>query len=229
MARKHQLEPLYVRVCVAARLAGAGPAYLNATLLQQLLTQYPDWTENLLSVRECLFTIRPNDRRFPRMTGETVFAFRAWDTGALAEALSADPPSTGSGCSTLGQAAFDILGVTDAFDPGIYSRLELDLRLPARHFAQPRAHLEHYLRGAYLPYSLRRVPSGCAGETCYHFEVPKKGLKKKILWDGTLRLDEHGMNAHLVIGPGFDALKFLGSFYPRAYRHVRAHVTAIEW
>jgi hypothetical protein len=229
MARKHRLKPLYVRIRVAPWLAGARPAFLNAALMQELLAQHPDWTDNLLAVSENLFTLRPNDRRFPPLTGETVFALKAWDTRALESALSTpDGPAAKSSFSTE-KRAFEILGLAEDFTPGSYARIGLDLYLPAQHFADPRSILERYLRDAYLPYSLRRVPSDRAGETRYQFEVPKKGLKKKILWGGTFARGEQGMQAHLEIGPAFDLLAFLGTFYERAHYYTRAHITSIKW
>jgi hypothetical protein len=63
----------------------------------------------------------------------------------------------------------------------------------------------------------------------YRFEVPPKGLKKKILWGGTFEVDEDGMNAVLEIGTGFDVMAFLDSFYERAYYLARLHVTHVEW
>jgi radical SAM superfamily enzyme YgiQ (UPF0313 family) len=229
MARKQRLKPLYIRVRVAAWLAGAQPAYLNAALLKELLSQHPPWTENLLSASECLFTVRPNDRRFPPLTGETVFALKTWDSGAIANALAADHSPTRELGSSRDGSAFDVLGLAEDFEPGVYSQVGLDLVLPARYFSDTRAHLERYLRDAYLPYSLRRISPGLAGETRFCFDVPKKGLKKKILYAGTFSLDERGMHAHLEIGPGFDLLKFLEMFYERAHCHVQAHITNVVW
>ena len=133
MSRKRQLEPAYVRVHVDPRLAGALPAYLNAHLFRELLARHPELTENLLSARESLFTLSPNDRRFPPLTGETVFALKAWD----AEAMMA----------TLGSSR--ILGLAEGFTPGTFTRIQLEIHLPARHFPDPRRHLETYLRDAY--------------------------------------------------------------------------------
>jgi hypothetical protein len=179
-------------------------------------------------VSESLFTLRPNDRRFPPLTGETVFAFKAWDLDLLKGVLSSPSPAARPARSTK-DTVFEIGGLAENFVPGTYSRLELDLELPARHFADPRGHLERYLRDVYLPYTLRRAPSSRQGETEYCFEVAKKGLKKKILWAGTFALGDQGMVARLEIGPGFDLLAFLGTFYERAHYYAQTYITGIEW
>jgi hypothetical protein len=223
MARKHRIKPLYVRVCVPRSLAGVRPAFLNAALQQALLAQHPEWTDNLLAVDESLFSLRPNSHRFPPLTGETVFALKAWDAEALADAFAAPPSPTAM------PSVFDLLGLAEDFVPGAYTGLELDLSLPVRHFVEPRVHLEQYLRDAYLPYSLRRVSSPGSSETRYSFDVPAKGLRKKILWAGTFSLGEKGMEAHLEIGPGFDLSAFLDTFYERAHYHARVHITHIKW
>jgi hypothetical protein len=223
MRRKNQLKRLYVRVRVPPSLAGVRPAFLNAALQQAWLAQYPEWTDNLLAVDESLFSLRPNNQRFPPLTGETVFGVKAWNTAALAEVFDRHPSPTST------PSTFRALGLAEDFVPGVYTRLGLDLSLPARHFAEPRVHLEQYLRDAYLPYSLRRIPCPKEDEACYSFDVPQKGLRKKILWAGTFSLGEAGMEAHLEIGPGFDLSVFLGTFYERARYHAQAHITRVEW
>lgn len=229
MADKHRLKPLYVRVRVPSWLAGARPALLNAALLKGLLAWHPEWTDNLLAASESLFTVRPNGQRFPPLTGETVFALKVWDTEALQHGLLSQHSPTAPQVHSTERATFKVLDLADGFEPGIYSRIGLDLDLPARFFVDPRVHLEQYLRDAYLPYSLRRVTPLMEDETRYRFEVPPKGLRKRILWGGTFTLCESGMQARLEIGPGFDLLAFLGTFYPRAQYNARAQITGVLW
>jgi hypothetical protein len=183
----------------------------------------------LLAVNESLFTLRPNDRRFPPLTGETVFALKAWDPEVLSTALSR---SDATASHPDGQSpGFTVLSLAEGFQPGVYTRLQLDLHLPAQHFDAPRSHLESYLRDAYLPYSLRREPSSQEGRSRYRFEIPMKGLRKKILWSGCFDLDSSGMEAHLEIGPGFDLREFLETFdrdYPR-HCCAWAHIDSVQW
>jgi hypothetical protein len=229
VAHKRQIKPLYVRVRVDRRLGGAQPAFLNALLLRCLLALHPEWTDNLYAVDECLFSVRPNDRRFPPLTGETVFALKARRAEPIAAALdggcllSIPEPATAD-------PAFEMTGwAPEGFQPGAYARLGLRLGLPAQHFAEPRAHLERYLRDAYLPYSLRRESPQGVTALGYRFDVPKKGLRKKILWAGTFTLSEAGMSAQLEIGPGFDLRAFLDSFADRAHYYAQSHISSIQW
>ena len=229
VAGKRRIKPLYVRVCVAPWLAGSRPGFLNTLLFKCLLARYPEWTDNLYAVDECLFSVRPNDRRFPPLTGETVFALKAREREPIAAALDCGTQLFAA-APAAGNPAFEIAGLApEGFGPGAYTRLGLNLELPAQHFAEPRAHLERYLRDGYLPYLLRRESPEGANETRYRFDVPKKGLKKKILWGGTFALAESGMNAQLEIGPGFDLHAFLDTFADRAHYYAHAHITAIQW
>ncbi|MCX7854917.1 MAG: radical SAM protein, partial [Anaerolineae bacterium] len=153
VGRKRRLRPLYYRLRTDAALSGVHPAFLNAFVFRQILACAPELTENLLSVREALFTIPPNDRRFPTLGGETVFALRAWDADALRAVLSA-----------LGEGV-EVLGPVEDFTPGAFAKAHLVLSLPVP-LPAVRAALEGYLRGEYVPFSLRREGEG------YGIEVP---------------------------------------------------------
>jgi hypothetical protein len=125
---------------------------------------------------------------------------------------------------------FEVVGPAEGFTPGAYARIALEMRLPAAHFPDPRARLETYLREAYLPYSLRREPPQGDGEARYRFDVPDKGIRKKILFGGAFEVGARGMEAWLEIGPGFDVLAFLESWAERGlYRQAEVHVTGVEW
>jgi hypothetical protein len=108
--------------------------------------------------------------------------------------------------------------------PGVFTRLYLDLHLPGDLFSEARARLEQYLRGAYVPYSLRREGAG------YRFDLPAKGLKKKVLFGGFLEAREEGFFAGLEVGPKFDLLAFLRTFgQPNLFHQARVQVSGIEW
>jgi len=74
MARKARLKPFFVRLRVPPKWSGATAESLNARMFARLLQQRPELTDNLLSVREATFT----PRRW-QVTGETVFALKAWN------------------------------------------------------------------------------------------------------------------------------------------------------
>jgi hypothetical protein len=216
MKHKRGLRPSYARVHLAPWLAGLQPACLNAFVFRELLARWPEMADNLFSVRESLFSIKPNDRRFPCIGGETVFAFKAQDAQSLWRALADTKPLTEERCTILGPA--------EGFVPGKFSRLHLDLSLPADFFPSPRVRLEEYLRSAYLPYSLRREGDG------YRFVLPKKALKKKLVYQGYIEEQERGFAASLDVGARFDLSALIASFgSPELARQIRARVSAVEW
>lgn len=200
VSRKRRLRPIYYRFRVGDWLTGVLPEFLNAFVFRQLLMAAPELTENLLSVREALFTVPPNSRRFPVMGGETFFALRAWDEGALREALGR--------LSDLGDGV-EVLGPVDYFTPGLFTSVRLEIFLPGLPFAEGRAALERHLREAYVPFSLRRE-----GEI-YALNVPPRGQKKKILFGGHLESRPDGFFAVLEFGPKGDVQGLLRAMEER--------------
>ncbi len=195
VSRKRRLRPLYYRLRTDPALSGVHPAFLNALVFRQVLARAPELTDNLLSVREALFTVPPNNRRFPTLGGETVFALRAWDADALRAVLSS--------LSALGEGV-EVLEPVEDFTPGAFAKAHLMLSLPVP-LPAARAALEGYLRGAYVPFSLRRNGEG------YDIAVPSRGLKKKVLFGGHLEGQEERTAMVLEVGPKFDLLALLGT------------------
>ena len=226
VANKRRLAPVYFILRVDSSLAGVLPECLNAFVFKEILSRHPDMVDNLLSVRERLFTVGPNAGHFPMVFGETVFAFKVWDVTLLEAALEAGvfPKNLASGPRFV-----DIVGPARGFTPGTFTRLHLDLYLPADLFPKPRVHLEHHLRDAYLRYSLRREGNRLT------FDLPSKALKKKILFGGDIEIrqgqdGEDGFFARLTIGPKFDLAALMATFgSPHLARHARARVSGIEW
>ena len=106
----------------------------------------------------------------------------------------------------------------------------LDLHLPAAAFDAPRQHLEQYLAEAYVPYSLRREEGSIAGATRYRFDVPAKGLKKKVLLGGHFELNETGFDACLEVGVRFDLLALLDRFgRVNAIHYTKLTCSEIRW
>jgi hypothetical protein len=290
VTRKHRLHPAYYLLRMDGLASGVRPEFLNALAFKAILSRYPELAENLLAVRESLFTIAPPSRgkrgsgrgRFPTMGGESVFALYAWDTEALREVLLGPgstavvesrhseaicrsrsiptleggisivcqevPRKTASGrrerlikqlCSSPGPGGtleFDveIVGPAEGFVPGTFTRLRLDLCLPAAHFERPRQGLEDYLSQCYVPYSLRREDAEEEGARRYRIEVSRKGLKKKVLFGGYIQVDPIADPQHLVagldIGPKFDLLAFLEQFGgARKVPYAELSVSQIQW
>jgi radical SAM superfamily enzyme YgiQ (UPF0313 family)/ferredoxin len=220
VARKRRLEPTYFRARLDAWLAGVVPEFLNGFVFRSILVGCPDLVDNLLSVRESLFTVRSNDRRFPSVSGETVFALKAWDAKALGQALETrffeKNPVPG----------VEVLGLAPGFTPGEFAVLHLEMHLPAGPFPEPRVRLEQYLRGAYVRYSLRREDGG------FRFDLPQKALKKRILFGGSFetREGDQGFSASLDVGPKFDLGAFLRMFDGQGpAQRAQVRVSDVAW
>jgi radical SAM superfamily enzyme YgiQ (UPF0313 family) len=230
VARKRRLRPVYYVLRFDDLEVGVRPEYLNALAMIEILALYPEWVDNLLVVRESLLTVSPSGGgrraskrgRFPTMSGESVFALYAWEAEGLRRALS----------ETRGAAQdrFAIVGPAEGFSPGVFATLHLDLGLAATHFDQPRHRLETYLRDAYVPYSLRREDALSPGATRYCFQVPEKGLKKKVLFGGYFEVGETGLDAGLEIGPRFDLRQLLEQFGPSYHlSYAKLRTSHIRW
>jgi len=228
MARKRRLQPVYFLLRLDPWLAGVLPEFLNAFVFKELVSCYPELVDNLLAVRESLFTLRPNARRFPSVSGETIFALKAWDVAAIETRFFRASEAARSGKNLV--SGFEIIGPAKGFTPGTFTRLHLDVHLPGEFFPEPRARLEQYLRSAYLPYSLRREGAR------YRFDLPRKALKKKILFGGFFETckgageDRGSFFASLDVGPKFDLMAFLQTFKgEKLFRHARLRMFGIEW
>lgn len=220
VVRKRRLEPAYFLVRLDPWLAGVVPEFLNGFVFKSILAGCPDLVDNLLSVREGLFTVRPNDRRFPPVSGETVFALKAWDVKALERALETGFPEKNL------VSGVEVLGPAPGFTPGEFAMLHLKVHLPAGPFPKPRVRLEQYLRGAYVRYSLRREDGG------YRFDLPPKALKKRVLFGGFFetREEDGGFSANLDVGPKFDLMAFLRMFDGQGLaQRAQVWVSDIAW
>ena len=233
MARKRRLQPAYFLLRLDPWLAGVVPEFLNAFVFKGILSRYPELLDNLLAVRESLFTLHPNARRFPSVSGETVFALKAWDVEALKCTLAEETRFFPKNLVSESQA-IQIVGQAEGFTPGSFTRLHLEVHLPGDLFPEAQVRLEEYLRGAYLRYSLRWEGSR------YRFDLPRKTLKKKILFDGFFETygnrnrngneEGEGFFASLDVGPKFDLAAFLETFgQQELFRHARVQVSGIQW
>lgn len=126
MARKVRLKPVYVRLNVPQEWSGATAESLNARMFAHLLQQNPKLTDNLLSVRESLFTPRR-----VAVTGETVFALKAWEPSALG------------------------LKPLEDYVPEMFRQAKVELRQPGIG-----ARVQEWLRAERIPFSAHRDGNG---------------------------------------------------------------------
>ncbi len=224
VTRKRRRQPVYFLLRLAPSLTGTLPEFLNAFVFREILTRYPELVDNLLGVRESLFTVGPNAEQFPLMSGETVFALKAWDVEMLETGFCRFGRRSTFAYGKSPVPEFEIVGPAEGFTRGAFTRLHLDIHLSDEFFSEPRARLEQYLRAEYLPYNLRREDGR------YRFDLPRKALKKKILFAGFFETRPDGFLASLDVGPKFSLTAFLHTFSEEYLsRHAQARVSAIEW
>ncbi len=209
MERKRQLRPRYARLWLPPHVAGASPAWINAWVTQCLFRAHPHLAEQVLSVREALFSTKAHRRRYVGMYGEAVFAVRAWAPDALAVV------EAGWGDDVR------FLGWVDDFTPGHFRQMEIVLNLPVVHFPRAGDHLRRYLQAAHLPVNLRREGEG------YRLDLSRKALKKRVVLAGHVVMADGSWRLRLTVTPKFDLVDFLRSF-PGEDRHREARVEVVR-
>ena len=211
MQTKWRLKPLYVRMRVPADVQWTTPEWRDVWALRALLAAAPDLEDNLLSARESLFSAREMQGRWGVLSGETIFALKAWDTDALAARIRL-------------LTSPDILGLAERFTPGAFETARVQLTLPLEIFPDAASRLRDFLRAIYLPVNLRRV-----GDTL-HFELSSKALKKRIVLEGSGAQTAAATELTLQVSSRFDLLGFLRSFGGQSlYRQAHVTVSELRW
>jgi hypothetical protein len=79
------------------------------------------------------------------------------------------------------------------------------------------------LQAQYVPVNLRRLQQG------YAFDLSKKALQKRILYDGSFVEDETSFRGNLVVSPKFHLRDYLQSFAdPYWYNEANVEVKNLE-
>ena len=195
--KKSRLQPVCGVFRIAPRLAGVTPAWLNAFVFQRLLAAAPDQVENLLSVREQLFTVGDNMDRFGILGGETVFALTAWNRNDLVLRLS----------KLRANKAADVsfLSIAESFTPGVFRLASVTIMLQAESPGLWANRLAVFLREARLPVTIRR------DDAAYRLEAQGSAAKRSALRGGTYSESGGVFTARLDFGPKFDLCALLAS------------------
>ncbi len=199
---KARIRPVNVIVRFPPQFAGVAPAWLNAFVFRRLISLLPDQSDNVISVKEQLFTVGDNMERFGIHGGETVLAIHAWDRDVLLKSLSEALSETGS------DLAF--LSVIEGFVPGIFRHASADITVRADSPGSAAGQLAAFARKANLSMGLRRD-----GAT-YKLEVHGNAAKRSHLIGGSYSEAGGVFMAHLEIGPKFHLRNLLASFQPSA-------------
>ncbi|MBN1873878.1 MAG: hypothetical protein JXA33_06580 [Anaerolineae bacterium] len=238
MRAKWQLKPLYARVWIPPEVAGVEPEWLDAWLLREILKIYPDLDDTLLAVEESLFTTKQLRKQYTGMWGETVVAMSMWEQkvkGAREQGSKGAGGQRGKGTAPLppcslaplllrSSAPLHFLGWLDNFEPGMFERMEIELRLPPAHFPGAGLQLRQFLQAGYVPVNVRREEDG------YCFDISKKALKKRVLFAGTYTETPSHFVARLTVSSKFDLMGYLRSFSePGRWREASVEVIQIQY
>ena len=234
MEAKAKLRPIYGRFWLAPELAGATTEWLNAFVLRELLAALPDQTQNLLSVRESLFTSGDNAARWPIFSGETIFALKAWDVekllaevadhrysnrapvGGASSPAKPTHPSNHAGLEAPPTKISDNTPVEKIRWLGqefpslgkdntpVFQALEIALRMPIEFFPDAENIFQRWLKARRIAFSLRRTDRGLS----LQFD-PKK---KTFLTIAELERHEVETIINLIAGPVFDLTDFIAAF-----------------
>ena len=214
MKAKAKLRPVYGRFWLAPELAGATPEWLNAFVLRELLTVLPGQAENLLGVREILFTPSDNAARWPIFSGETIFTLKSWDTAKLLAVLAG---FSSEKIRWLG-LVFPNLGKDSV---PVFQTLEVELRLSTKFFPAAEYVFQHWLKARRVAFSLRRTDHGL------NLQLDPK--KKTFLTKAELERHDAETRFLLTAGPAFDLADFIAAFGdPNLARQAEAVIRRIE-
>ncbi len=214
MDSKRRIKPLYAHFWLPPEMVGTTPAWLNAWMMRVLLQAMPNQVENIILVRESLFSTKENLRRYAGLYGETVFSIYAWDAEALTVEIAL-------ATSTIEGARF--MGWVKDFIPGTFQRAALSITLPAHHFPNAGQQLRRHLQDQYVPVNLRRTQEG------YTFDLSKKALQKRIVYAGSFSQNNKAFQVNLVVSRKFNLKAYLQSFEePYWYNEATVEVKDLE-
>ena len=197
MDSKRRLKPRYALLWLPPKVVGKDFSWFNAWVMREFLQAMPDQVENIIAVRESLFSHKENVRRYTGLYGETVFSIYAWDYDALMEDMAHRMNQT---------AGIRFLRWVDDYSPGVFKRASLTITLPTSHFPEAGHQLRRYLQDHYLPVNLRRTEEG------YTYDLSKKALQKRILFAGSFIQNDTIFKGNLVVSSKFDLRDYLKSF-----------------
>jgi len=199
-ADKRRLAPCYLRVTLPDACCGHSPEWVSAHLMQRLLAQFPELTENLLVVEEALFAAGGNGEKLPVPAGETVLALKAWDASALVQRLTT--------CGRLGLNLRTLEPDTAAFKPGQFARAVWQVRTAAapREAAQ---RASEWLKGQNLPHTLCRLGEG------WRLEFAPAAAKKKCVFSLAVEGEAGGSRMEIAFSPKADLRALLVRLPPR--------------
>jgi hypothetical protein len=194
---KRRIKPGYCLLWLPPDTAGKNPEWLNAWVMRAFFQAMPNQVENIIAIKESLFSTKVNSRRYAGLYGQTVFSIYAWDLKALAEDMVLQSKRL---------TGIRFINWLDSYSPGEFQRAVFTMQLPANHFPKAGHQLRRYLQAQYVPVNLRRTPEG------YAFDISKKALQKRVIFSGSFTQDEVAFLGEFTVSSKFNVRDFLQSF-----------------
>jgi hypothetical protein len=210
---KRQLKPVFLTLRLPAIAAWCSAEWVGAYAMRTLLEKLPAQWENLLVLRESLFSHLELRSQWAGLAGETVFGAKVWDRDAWLQALA--------NLNAEQATAIGLGLVPGDWQEGTFRRARLRLRLTKVDHRQVIERLSAFLEKSYCPArQLRR------GDHLI-FEVSEKALKKKVLFEGTLTSGGAESLLEWSVGPRFDPRQWVRLF-PEAWSKGRPPVVEVD-
>jgi hypothetical protein len=176
MEEKRTVATLYARVRLPRSISGASSQWSNAWMMREVLAAYPLLVDNLLSIRESIFSRDSNGEGWFHWFGATAIAVQGSDLSALKRVLE-----EGSAAPDSRSPAFSIDGFPERIKPGRYSSLRLMLSTSLLLYAEATERLSQYLRLEHIPATAVRNSFG------YEFQIAPKYRRKGIMYAGSIK------------------------------------------
>jgi len=207
---KARLTPVFCRVVLPERIAGASTEWIETWLMRELLRLQPGLAEDLLGVTET--ALGGNDAP-PGASlswyGEGVFELVAWSGERIRSRLEALAREL---------HGFHVLDWPAACAPGSWREWQVSVSLPREFFPDAIAALQGHLEDRHSPITWHR--KGGALE----LEPSPRAQKKRTIHRGSCRTSRDGCVMELAIGPRFGLARFLSSFAgPATARRALVH------
>ncbi len=154
-AKKRKLAPLFMKTMFPEETAGLGTAWKESWLMRRLIALNPGQIDNVLAVRESLFSPSNTLGEDTSWFGLSVAAITAWDAPSFAAAVQNVPGL--------------FLGEAPGFIPGSCPSLRIRVALPARPFPRPGGSTgripQGHPRAGDSQENLGRISARCAGKS----------------------------------------------------------------
>ena len=206
MEEKKHGDTMYARIRLPRAVAGACPEWLNAWMLREMLAAHPPLVDNLLVIRESIFSHGSNREKWYYWFGKTVIAIQGRDLASIRGVLEDAAAAVDSGSEV-----FSVEDFPELFQPGRYSWLRLVVCTPHLPSARAARQVSDYLHLEHIPATVVRSPYG------YDFQIAPRYQKKGIVFAGKVVESGDRWEVELTVGPKFDLSVLLNALASRTH------------